>query len=278
MPDFLKDFRVVISISIVFVITIIVNYVASRLIKKFIENKLAQQNTDVTGYKFLQHFATTIIFVIGIGIALSTIPGLESIGHSLLASAGVFSLVIGVASQQSIGNIVSGVFIVIYKPFRINDKIQINDKIGRVEDINMRHVILRDLENNRIIIPNSIINNEIIVNSNLSDERTCRKIEVGISYDSDVDLAIQLIQTEIAKHPLFVDVRTEDDVKKNLPLVKVKIVALADSSVTLRAWAWANSHEEGFELYCDSLMSIKKAFARYNIEIPFPQRVVSIKK
>lgn len=270
MLESIKDFRFILIITIILGVTIIVNYISNRIIKKFIANKLEHKEQDVTNYKFLQHFVSTVIFVVGIGIALSTIPGFEAIGHSLLASAGVLSLVIGVASQQSIGNMVSGVFIVMYKPFRINDKITIDNKVGRVEDINLRHVILRDLENNRIIIPNSIISNQIIVNSNLNDERVCKRIDIGISYSSDVDKALAIMQKEIANHPLSIDPRSEEDKINNLPIVKAKMVSLGDYAVTLRAWAWANSPEESFDMFCDVLRTIKKQFELNQIDIPCP--------
>lgn len=91
----------------------------------------------------------------------------------------------------------------IFKPFKINDKITINNFIGTVEDINLRQVVLKDAENNRIIIPNSVISNQIIVNTNMHDTKCCKIIEIGVGYDSDIEKALEIIKDEISKHPLL---------------------------------------------------------------------------
>lgn len=141
----------------------------------------------------------------------------------------------------------------------------------------MRQVVLKDAENNRIIIPNSVISNQIIVNTNMHDTKCCKIIEIGIGYDSDIEKALEIIKDEIAKHPLFIDTRTAEAKKQKTPLVIARVVALADSSVNLKAWAWAKNSTDGFVMYCDLLQSIKKRFDENNIDIPYPQRVVTLK-
>ncbi|HAI39544.1 MAG TPA: mechanosensitive ion channel protein MscS, partial [Maribacter sp.] len=92
-------------------------------------------------YLFINHIVTAVIYIIGIAVALVQIPELKLMGHSLLAGAGVLSLIAGLASQQALSNIMSGILIVIFKPFRINDKITIRGSFtGTVEDINLRQV------------------------------------------------------------------------------------------------------------------------------------------
>jgi len=86
------------------------------------------------------------------------------------------------------------------------------------------------------------------------------------------------MQDEIARHPFFIDTRTAENKKQNTPLVVARVVALADSSVTLKAWAWAKNSTDGFILYCDLLQSIKKRFDENNIDIPYPQQVITLKK
>jgi len=94
----------------------------------------------------------------------------------------------GLASQQILGNIVSGFMIIFFRPFKIDDKITLNNTYtGIVEDINLREAIVRDKENNRIIIPNSQVNSQIIVNTDHTDSRICKFIEVAIGYSSDID-------------------------------------------------------------------------------------------
>lgn len=93
-------------------------------------------------------------------------------GATLFAGAGIFAAIIALASQQALSNIISGIFIVISKPFRVGDYIELSIlHRGTVEDITLRHTVIRDIQNNRIIVPNSKINSETIVNYHLNDER-----------------------------------------------------------------------------------------------------------
>ena len=278
MVEFLKDFRIGIFIAIIGITTIILGAITDKVLRYFLYRKQTNKEYDATGFKFLKHLIITVIYILGIAFALIQIPEFKIIGHSFLAGAGVISIVAGLASQQALSNIVSGIFLIIFKPFRINDKITINNFVGTVEDINLRQVVLKDAENNRIIIPNSVISTQIIVNTNMHDTKCCKIIEIGIGYESNIEQALEIMQEEIAKHPLFIDTRTAENKKQNTPLVVARVVALADSSVKLKAWAWAKNSTDGFIMYCDLLQSIKKRFDEVNIDLPYPQQVVTIKK
>jgi len=278
MVDFLKDFRIGIFIAIIGITTVILGAITDKALRYLLYRKQSNKEYDATGFKFLKHLIITIIYILGIAFALIQIPEFKIIGHSFLAGAGVISIVAGLASQQALSNIISGIFLIIFKPFRINDKITINNFVGTVEDINLRQVVLKDAENNRIIIPNSVISAQIIVNTNMHDTKCCKIIEIGIGYESNIEQALEIMQEEIAKHPFFIDTRTAENKKQNTPLVIARVVALADSSVNLKAWAWAKNSTEGFVMYCDLLQSIKKRFDEAKIDIPYPQQVVTIKK
>ena len=148
-----------------------------------------------------------------------------------------------------------------FKPFKINDRITFNQTFtGIVEEINLRQVVLRDFENNRVIVPNSVISTQVIVNANLTDTKVCKMIEIGIGYDSDIGSALKIMEEEIVKHPLHIDNRTSEDIQNNVPEVVSRVVALADSSVSLKAWAYSNNASDGFVMYCDLLKSIKERF------------------
>ena len=278
MIDYIKDFKIGFFIAIIIITTIILGAITEKVLRYFLYRKLNQKEYDTTGFKFLKHLIITVIYILGFAFALIQIPEFKIIGHSFLAGAGVISLVAGLASQQALSNIVSGIFLVIFKPFKINDKITINNFAGTGEDINLRQVVLKDAENNRIIIPNSVISNQIIVNTNMNDTKCCKIIEIGIGYESDIEKALEILKEEVAAHPLFIDTRTAETKKQKTPLVVARVVALADSSVNLKAWAWAKNSTEGFIMYCDLLQSIKKRFDEANIDIPYPQRVVTLKK
>lgn len=149
--------------------------------------------------------------------------------------------------------------------------------LGTVTDITLRHTIIRNFENKMIVIPNAVINKEKLINYDLGELKCCERIEIGISYDSNIDLAKKIMQDECENHPLIYDNRTELDKLDGKPVVKTALTKLNDSSMTIRAWAWAANYGESFSLQCDVLESVKKRFDKEGIEIPFPNRTITIK-
>lgn len=263
---------------IIVFVTIVLVYFFRRYYFSLIEKRSADINSDPTNYKFLGHLATAVFYIIGFSFAVYAIPPLRTLATSLLAGAGILAVAIGFASQQALSNVISGLFIVLFKPFRVNDRLIIRDTLsGVVEDITLRHTVIRNFENRRIVVPNSIIGNEIIINADLSDERVCRFLEIGISYDSNIDLAKQIIFEEVRNHKDYLDTRTKEDVENGLPEVIIKLISLGDSSVNFRAYVWAINSPTGFNMHCDLLESIKKRFDKEGVEIPYPHRTLVYK-
>ena len=245
-----------------------------RLIHRFVKDSSIFLKVDATKYSFIKNAASLIIFSLACFIIIYSIPEFRTLGTTLLASAGIVTAVLAFASQAALSNIISGVFVVIFKPFRVDDMIKFEgDKAGIVEDITLRHTVIRDFQNQRIIIPNSVISSQTIVNSHIEDARFKRQIFFGISYDSDIDKAFKIITEEAENHPNFMDGRNQEEKK-----VKCRVVGFGDSSVNLRAEVWSDSPEKSWELFCDLNKSVKERFDREGIEIPFPYRTLVYKK
>jgi len=265
-----------VTIIVILLLMFLAQYLLRRAYKRFEKSHIHEELEDTTNYRFLYYAMLALIYITGIGLAIWNIPSFRIVAQSLLASAGILAVVVGFASQQALANIVSGIFIVIFKPYRINDRLTIQNTLrGIVEDINLRHTIIRDFENQRIVIPNSIISNEILVNSNYTDDKLCKFLNIGISYNSDIDRAKKIMSEEVQNHPLNIDVRSAGDIESGVPRVMVRVTVLGESSVNLRAWAWASNPQNAFVQECDLLESIKKRFDKEGIVIPFPQRTVS---
>lgn len=258
----------------IILLTFLVAHLSNRFFTKLIRRSTDILKNDPTNYQFLRHVVSGVIYLMGFGIAVYNVPQLQALANTMLAGAGVLAVAVGFASQQALGNIISGVFVVIFKPFRIGDRLKIRELTGIVEDITLRHTVLRDLENKRIVIPNSLISNEIIVNSNFVEDKICKWIDFGISYDSSIDLAKSIIREETTNHPLYLDPRTPEQVENGDPLVNVRVIALAESSVNLRVWGWAAGTPDAFVLSCDLMESIKKRFDKEGVSIPFPHRTL----
>jgi small conductance mechanosensitive channel len=258
---------------------VVLSFVLVRIIHVFLKRSLQKSyenfNEVRTNFAFINNSSRFVIFTIAIILIIYTIPPLKSIGLSLFAGAGIFAAILGLASQQAFSNIISGIFIVISKPFRVGDIVMIGDGLvakGTVEDITLRHTVINNFENRKVIIPNSVISSQIIVNSSISDLKTCMHVHFGISYSSNIDKAIEIVQQLARKHKDFIDNRTEEDHAENHPDVVVRVLNLGEYAIEMRAYVWAPTSNKGFALKCDLLKQIKEAFDKEGIEIPFPYR------
>ncbi len=272
-----KNFNLVAYLGVVAVVTIVAASTADFWFKKTIQKKLSAKD-DPTNFKFLRYIAVASIYFLGALLMLLAFPGLRGVAQTALGGAGVIALIVGLASQEAFANVISGIFIISFKPFKIGDTVKLDDSMeGTVSDITLRHTVIRNFENKMIVIPNSIINKEKLINYDLDDKRCCERIDIGISYDSDIDLAKKIMSEECEKHPLIVDIRTRAEKNNGVPMIRTAVTELGESSVTIRAWAWAKNFPDSFVLKCDILESTKKRFDREGIEIPFPHRTVVIK-
>lgn len=266
-------------IIVTFAIVMILSFISRRALDYFLKKNSEQLNIDPTNFIFLKNSISYILCFIGLFWIFHKIPYFNSLGTALFAGAGVLAAVIGFASQKAFSNIIGGLFILIFKPFRVHDIIEIsNNRKGVVEEITLRHTIIKDYESRRIVIPNSIISDETIINSSLTDDSIRKHINIGISYDSDMDTAISIIQEVITDHPACLDNRSELDKENNLPIVEVKVTSYDESSINLRAYAWTLDYHSAFELQCDTLKNIKPLFDQSGIEIPYPHRTITYKK
>jgi small conductance mechanosensitive channel len=268
--------------AIIVVATLLIAFIISKILRILIDRfiKLASKKlkVDHTQFNFLKNAVTFFVFMGAIIFIFYNIPKLKALGLTMFAGAGILTAIALFASQQAFANIVSGIFIVIFKPFRVNDLVDVgNLPKGRIEDITLRHTVIRSFENRRMIIPNSVISSEILVNSNIVDETICNFIDMGISYDSDIDKAMEIMTEEAMAHPNFIDVRTEEELKEQIPPVTVRVMGFGDSSVNLRAFVWSMDHSSGFVLKTDLYKSIKEQFDKHGIEIPFPYRTIVYK-
>ena len=273
-----NHFKLALYLGFLAILTIVSATSTNLWFKKSINNKVLNHD-DPTAFKFLRYVVVFTIYFTGVLFGLMAFPSLRGIAQTALGGAGVLALIAGISSQEALSNVVGGLFIISFKPFKIGDVVKITDTmVGTVSDITLRHTVIRDFENKRIVIPNSIINKEKLINYDLEEHKICKHIEIGISYDSDVDLAKKILQEECEKHALIYDNRTQLDRKDGKPMVRTALTALNDSSVTIRAWAWARSFRDSFTLRCDVFESVKKRFNEEGIEIPFPYRTVVMKK
>jgi small-conductance mechanosensitive channel len=263
---------------IVLAVASVLSFVVRFLIGRFIRGAARKLNVDPTRYNFFKNAVDFIIFLIAIIIIFRSIPSLRTYGTTLLTGAGVLAAIVGFASQSAFSNIISGFFLVIFKPFSVGDRVKIGQLYsGDVEDITLRHTVIKDFENKRVIIPNSVISNETIINSTMTDEKLCVFIEIAISLSADLGKAIQVMQEEASNHPLCIDNRTEEEINNGTPKVDVKVITFLDAGLQLRAYAWSRNSSDAFNLKCDLNRSVKEKFDQQNIALSNLHHLVVLK-
>lgn len=273
-----KNFELIVYVGFVLVFTIIGASMVETLFSRIIKRTIASDG-DPTSYKFLRYLSVFGVYFFGAILATLAFPALRGVAQTALGGAGILAVVIGIASQEALANIIGGIFIISFKPFRVGNVIKITDTlVGTVTDITLRHTVIRNYQNKMIVIPNAIINKEKVTNYDLEEKKICQWIEVGISYNSDIDLAKRIMKEECENHPNIFDNRSNQDLKNGVPLVIVRVTNLGDSSVTIRAWAWAWDYASAFVMKCELYESIKKRFDAEGVEIPFPHRTLVFKR
>jgi small-conductance mechanosensitive channel len=276
-----KEIFVVIGkIAIVVVGAFVINFVVRYLVTSYFKKESPRINVDPTTYSFVKNAFTFLMVVITLITVIYMIPAFKQIAMTLFAGAGILAAIVGFASQAAFSNIINGIFLVIFKPFRIGDLIEIgkqSEYVGRVEDITLRHTVIKNFENKRIIVPNTVISNEIIVNRSIVDESVIRYLDILISFTANLDQAVSIIQEECMNHPLFIDPRTEEQKEANEDMVEVRVMRLAEYGVQLRAYVCGGTSPESFVLVTDLYKIIKKRFDAEGIEIPLPYMNVILK-
>ncbi|WP_319508236.1 mechanosensitive ion channel family protein [uncultured Methanolobus sp.] len=254
-----------------------VDHILSRQFK-IVSKKM---NVDQTSYRVVRHTAVASIYIFGILIVVNLIPSLEALSITLFASAGFAGIVLGLAAQSTLSNIISGISLAAFRPFRVGDLVTIRDEYGRITDITLRHTVVRTWDNRRLIIPNSVISEESIINWSIEDPTVNWPIDIGISYDSDIDKARNIMICEARKNNnvmTFSQLRNyHPDIKKE-EVTSVRVRELGDFAVILRLLIWVEDRDIAYDVGCDIREAIKKRFDAEGIEIPFPYRTIVYKK
>ena len=142
-------------------------YVERRMFKRFISRR-EKQSIDKTNLIFLRNVVVYTTYTVGFLSMFNQIPGMQQLSKTLLTGAGILAAAVGFGSQQAISNIVSGIFMVLFKPFRVGDHIELGgENQGIVVDISLRHTTIKKSDDKIIVVPNSVLNNQLIVNSSV---------------------------------------------------------------------------------------------------------------
>ena len=266
--DSLKGNKIIDTI-IVIILTLIFCKIIDFVFKKLKKSKWNFEERNTLAFKFMSRFIMLALCGCSIIIIISNFIGNNQYLSTLLASSGVITVILGFAAQESLNNIISGFFIMIFKPFVIGDRVVLaNSNItGYVEDITLRHTIIRTYFNSRYILPNSKMNSEIIENSTLIDKRSGMFLDVTIDINSDIDKAINTIQKTIAENEFVLDMRSEKEKKENKPIYSVVVRNISIYGIELRSNIWCENVDISFKILSDLRIDIIKRLKSENIKL-----------
>ncbi len=274
MKSFLDNYLdKIIAILLIIIAVWIINKVLDRIIDKAI--KFRRKKNFTTLLMFIKKVKKLVLYALALLICLGQFDVFQSFTVTLLSGLGIGSVVLGLAAQESLKNFFGSFAIVVGNAYEVGDFIECVDKgvSGTVEDITMRHTVIRTINNRRVLIPNSEMNTYTIENFNYGENENVKLVDYQIAYEADVDKAMNIIKEEMSK--LYKP--NPNGRNKNQEFPKVRMYSWADSGIILRAWVWGKDNGDTFENMYTLNYNIKKRFSEEGIEIPYPH-VVAIKK
>lgn len=242
------------------------------LLMTYLEQKVASKtetNVDDILFDLINKFSGAIIFATAVVLALD-ILGINVM--PFVAGAGVAGVAIGFAAKDTLSNLIAGVLLIIDRPFEVGDRIEVwsaprgSATWGDVLDVGLRATRIRTTDNIVIIIPNNEIMTRDIVNYTAINERIRVRINVGVSYNANIDRAKELV-VEVAKSAEWVAAE---------PAPKVVVRNFGESSVDLQLRVWIDNARKRMDTISYITDKMKEALDGEGIEIPYPRRDITI--
>ncbi|OAQ41614.1 mechanosensitive ion channel protein MscS [Pedobacter psychrophilus] len=246
------------------VVVLIIGILIAKLVRKYSYKIIQKLSSIQTINKLFSSFTYIVVIIIAMFTALNII-GLDKAVTTVLAGAGILGLALAFAFQDVAANFMSGIFMSFRRPFDVGDLVTVNDKMGRIEAVNLRDTTLITLQGQRLIIPNKDVFQNAIENFSSTGKRRL-DFTVGISYGDDLEKVRSLVKD------CLTDLLQRDLDKE----VEVFYDEFGDSSINFKLRIWLNSVHQADYLSAKSeaIILIKKAFDNNDIMIPFPIRTL----
>lgn len=253
------------SSIIMFVLVVVFFYLGSKILFKGIIARLLTRFQIDTGTQYnMERVIHYVIMFVGAFVAFQFV-GIDLSGLAVIL--GLLSVGIGFGLQNITSNFMSGLILLFERPIKIGDRITVGETIGDVIAINMRATTIRSLNNISIIVPNSEFIASQVINWSHGDLKIRLDVEVGVSYNSDLDSVLRSL-TEVADE--------DPNVLKN-PAPEVIFNNFGDSSWNMQLRVWLKDPQNYYRIRSGLNCAIVKKFRENNVEIPFPQRDLHVR-
>ena len=250
----------ILDIFLKYVLPFIVAYFINLIVNKYLNKNTLRGKIHLI---FLRGLILAVIWAIAALTALSGIPAFSKTWETAIASSGIAAVVLGLAAQSTLANVFAGIALSASRPFDIGDRIKIDSyDPGYVENITLRHTVIKTYQNEIIYIPNSIVGSATVVNYT-QENSFSYPIRVSVAYGTDMQKAMDVMADAITEHPKHHGRR---------PVVLCK--SCDDSGVTLQALVETKDFKENPVTCSECLVEVMKRFAAEGIEIPYNKLVL----
>ena len=184
--------RIVIAAVVVLVVTLV-----ARAVDWWLGRRTLPPEAE-TRYRVLRRAITTTIIGVGFFSALLVIPEVRAVAGALLASTAILGVIIGLASQQTLGNFIAGILIATTQPVRIGDRVSYAGEHGVVEEIGLTYTFIRTTDRRRLVVPNSKLASDSIVNASIRSRETFAEVSVPVPLSADLEAAIEALREDVS--------------------------------------------------------------------------------
>lgn len=222
---------------------------------------IVRKNKKWLSWRFTLQIGKVLVVVSLVIVCLVRFKVIEYLSGPLLASSSLLVAVLGFAAQQSLNNVLSGIMIAKSKPFDIGQRVVIEEKhiTGTIVDITLRHTVIQKFNNATVIIPNSVMNMVVIENSSYNENKIANFLDILVSYESDIDKAIEIVRDVVTNHKLYL--------QNYDPCVLVRNLGM--NGYNVRATVWTETISDNFQACSDIRVEVKRRFDEAGIEIPY---------
>ena len=251
----LNPIPTLINLIIILVIALLTYYAvkfADRMLKNYIPKVAGkvEMELDETVGVMIRRVVSASIYILGLMLIILQIPQLHSLATVMLASAGLAGLAIGYAAKDSLANFTSGIFIAIFRPFRVGDWVDFRKDYGVIEDLTLRHTVILTEDHRRIVVPNNIMSNEPIINWTIKEPVITWYVDFDLAQASDISKAREIILQEARKHPYVLKDR----------MIKVLVTESRYSELNLKLYIDIPGREMASDIASDVREAVKKRF------------------
>ncbi|MHB8779993.1 MAG: mechanosensitive ion channel family protein [Candidatus Geothermincolia bacterium] len=262
VTDFAKDdLEHLIIAGIVILVAAVSGWLLKHIVDRYVRRQVRKDVMDPgmqTKAKMTGKLILAFIYTLGFALALFQFPRVRAIGTGLLASAGVLGLVLGLAAQNSLANIMAGITLAFSQPFRLGDRIFVEGEHGAVEEIHLTYTFIRTDDNRRLILPNRILASQAIINYSIVESRITARVDLWVDYRADFD-AVRTTAVGAVHASPFWDGESEP---------QVSVVETTEKAVKVRLLAEAQTPAAANKLGLDVRERVITLLREANI--PFP--------